>query len=53
MIEKNEQSIFRFIQNSNISTLLGISFLKWVFISSIVGTLTGIAATLFLKSLEA
>ena len=52
MIKKNEQSKFTFLKNSNISTIIGISFLKWVFISSIVGTLTGIAATLFLKSLE-
>ena len=52
MSKKNEQSKFIFLQNSNISTILGISFLKWVFIGSIVGTLTGIAATLFLKSLE-
>jgi len=52
MSENKEQSKFIFLQNSNISTILGISFLKWVFISTIVGTLTGIAGTLFLKSLE-
>jgi len=52
MSENKEQSKFIFIQNSNISTILGISFFKWVSISTIVGTLTGIAGTLFLKSLE-
>ena len=52
MIKINEQNKLMFIQNSTISTILGISFLKWVFISSIVGTLTGVAATLFLRSLE-
>jgi len=52
MSENKDKSKFIFLQNSNISTILVISFLKWVFISTIVGTLTGIAGTLFLKSLE-
>lgn len=52
MIKKGEQSKSIFLENSNMNTILGISFLKWVFIGSIVGTLTGTAATLFLKSLE-
>ncbi len=41
-----------FLQDCTISTILGISFLKWTFIGTIVGILTGIAGTLFLKSLE-
>ena len=52
MIKVNKQIKSTFFENSTISTILGISFLKWVFIGTIVGTLTGIAATLFLKSLE-
>lgn len=52
MSEKKSQSKFIFLQNFNMSTIIGLSFFKWVFIGSIVGTLTGIAATLFLKSLE-
>jgi H+/Cl- antiporter ClcA len=47
---KDRSSIF--LQDSTISTILGISFLKWTFIGTIVGILTGIAGTLFLKSLE-
>jgi len=49
-INKELRSIF--LQDCTISTILGISFLKWIFISTIVGILTGIAGTLFLKSLE-
>ena len=52
MIKVNKQIKSTFFENSTISTILGISFLKWVFIGTIVGALTGIAATLFLKSLE-
>jgi len=52
MIKVNKQIKSTFFENSTISTILGISFLKWVFIGTIVGTLAGIAATLFLKSLE-
>ena len=52
MIKVNKQIKSTFFENSTISTILGISFLKWVFIGTIVGTLTGTAATLFLKSLE-
>ena len=47
---KDRSSIF--LQDSTITTILGISFLKWTFIGTIVGILTGIAGTLFLKSLE-
>ncbi|MBW6411732.1 voltage-gated chloride channel family protein [Clostridium weizhouense] len=41
-----------FLKNPNLSTLLGISFLKWIFIGTIVGCLTGVAGALFLNSLE-
>lgn len=41
-----------FLKYLNMDILLGISFLKWIIIGSIVGILTGFAATLFLKSLE-
>lgn len=41
-----------FIKNLNMSTILGISFLKWFLISTIVGSLTGAIMSLFLKSLE-
>lgn len=41
-----------FFKNLNIDIFLGISFLKWTIIGTIVGILTGFAATLFLKSLE-
>ncbi|WP_410506266.1 voltage-gated chloride channel family protein [Haloimpatiens sp. FM7315] len=34
------------------SVAIGLSFLKWVFIGSIVGLFTGAAGALFLKSLE-
>lgn len=47
---KERNSIF--LQDPTISTILGISFLKWTFIGTIVGILTGISGTLFLKSLE-
>ncbi|WP_315076800.1 voltage-gated chloride channel family protein [uncultured Clostridium sp.] len=36
----------------NLSTLIGISFLKWIFLGAIVGCLTGLAGALFLNSLE-
>lgn len=39
------------IKDSN-STLLTANFLKWVIIGSIVGLLTGVVITFFLKSLE-
>ncbi|NFI57986.1 voltage-gated chloride channel protein [Clostridium botulinum] len=41
-----------FLKNPNLSTLLGISFLKWIFIGTIIGCLTGVAGALFLNSLE-
>jgi len=40
------------IKHANNSTIIGISFLKWVFIGIIVGSLTGSVIGLFLKSLE-
>lgn len=41
-----------FIRNLNMSTILGLSFLKWIVISTIVGSLIGSAAAFFLKSLD-
>lgn len=52
MFKNNKERTHIFLEDCTISTILGISFFKWVFISSIVGILTGIAGTLFLKSLE-
>jgi len=52
MLKNNKELRSIFLQDFTISTILGISFLKWIFIGAIVGILTGIAGTLFLKSLE-
>jgi H+/Cl- antiporter ClcA len=54
MYKRNSKTLktILFIKNLNMSTILGISFLKWIVISTIVGTLTGSVAALFLKSLE-
>lgn len=41
-----------FIRNLNMSTILGLSFLKWIVISTIAGSLVGSAAAFFLKSLD-
>lgn len=49
-IEKLEDKII-FFRNSN-SRILVASFIKWIFLGSIVGILTGSAAALFLNSLE-
>ena len=38
--------------SKNLSTLIGISFLKWTFLGTIVGCLTGVVGALFLNSLE-
>jgi len=54
-MQKNNTKILKsilFIRNLNISTILGLSFLKWIVISTIVGSLVGSAATFFLKSLD-
>ncbi|SFD29893.1 voltage-gated chloride channel family protein [Clostridium uliginosum] len=47
-----EQKKIIFLKNANNSTILGMSFLKWIFLGTIVGILTGCAAALFLKSLD-
>ncbi len=54
MYKKNSKMLktILFIRNLNMSTILGISFLKWIVISTIVGSLTGSVAAFFLKSLE-
>lgn len=52
MIKNNKDRTLTFLQNCTTSTILGISFFRWVFIGTIVGILTGICGTLFLKSLE-
>lgn len=52
MFKNNKERSSIFLQDFTISTILGISFLKWTFVGTIVGILTGIAGTLFLKSLE-
>lgn len=49
---KNLESKIVILRNNNNSIFLGISFVKWIFIGSIVGMLTGSAAALFLNSLE-
>ncbi|MCE5222487.1 MAG: voltage-gated chloride channel family protein [Clostridium sp.] len=41
-----------FLKNLSMSAILGISFLKWILVSTIVGCLTGSVAAFFLKSLE-
>ena len=54
-MQKSNSKIIKsilFIRNLNMSTLLGLSFLKWIVISTIVGSLVGSAAALFLKSLD-
>ncbi|AOR23320.1 voltage-gated chloride channel family protein [Clostridium taeniosporum] len=48
---KKEKSIV-FFKTKNLSAPLSISFLKWVFIGTIVGSLTGLVGALFLNSLE-
>ena len=40
-INSKQKNKFVIINNSNSITILGISFLKWVFLGSIVGILTG------------
>lgn len=40
------------ISNKNNSSVLTLSFVKWIIIGSIVGIITGSAAAVFLKSLE-
>jgi H+/Cl- antiporter ClcA len=40
------------ILSNNNSSVLVLSFIKWIIIGSIVGSITGSAAALFLKSLE-
>lgn len=47
-----DQSKIIFLKNTNNSTIIGVSFLKWVLIGTIVGVLAGIATALFLKSIE-
>jgi H+/Cl- antiporter ClcA len=47
-----EENKLLILKNTNHSTILGVSFLKWVFIGTIVGILTGSIISLFLKSLE-
>ncbi|HBJ1651588.1 voltage-gated chloride channel family protein [Clostridium botulinum] len=43
----------KFIKNNkSLSTLIGISFLKWIFLGTVVGCLTGLVGALFLNSLE-
>lgn len=40
------------LSNKNNNAVLGLSFIKWIVIGSMVGVVTGSAAALFLKSLE-
>lgn len=40
------------LSNKSNSAILGLSFIKWIIIGTIVGVITGSAAALFLKSLE-
>lgn len=49
-VKENNKIII--LKNSNNSTILGIAFLRWVFIGTTVGIFTGSVATLFLESLE-
>lgn len=51
-IRKKLEDILIFWGNKNTSIALGITFIKWIVLGSIVGIITGSAATLFLKSLE-
>jgi len=54
-MQKNNSKILKsilFIRNLNTSTILGLSFLKWIVISTIVGSLVGSAAAFFLKTLD-
>ncbi|MVX65453.1 chloride channel protein EriC [Clostridium chromiireducens] len=54
-MHKRNSKILRttlFIKNLNMSTILGLSFFKWIIISTIVGSLVGSAAAFFLKSLD-
>lgn len=44
--------IILFIRNLNMSAILSLLFLKWIVISTIVGSLVGSAAAFFLKSLD-
>ena len=50
--QSKKQKKITFLKDANISIIIGISFLKWIFISTIVGCLTGSVSALFLKSLE-
>lgn len=49
-VKENNKIII--VKNLNHSTILGLEFLRWLFIGTIVGIFTGSAATLFLESLE-
>ena len=51
-INSKQKNKFAIINNSNSITIIGISFLKWVLLGTIVGILTGSVASLFLKSLD-
>lgn len=47
-----KHSELAFLKNINMYILLSGSFVKWTFMGTIVGILSGLVATLFLKSLE-
>ncbi|MBB6622710.1 voltage-gated chloride channel family protein [Clostridium gasigenes] len=51
-INSKQKNKFAIINNANSITTIGISFLKWVLLGTIVGVLTGSVASLFLKSLD-
>ena len=51
-INSKQKNKFVIINNANSITTIGISFLKWVLLGTIVGILTGSVASLFLKSLD-
>lgn len=54
-MQKSNSKILKtilFIKNLNMITILGISFIKWIVIGTIVGSLVGSAASFFLRSLE-
>ncbi|MBU3132898.1 voltage-gated chloride channel family protein [Clostridium gasigenes] len=51
-LNSKQKNKFAIINNANSITTIGISFLKWVLLGTIVGVLTGSVASLFLKSLD-
>lgn len=55
MLKSNSKIIklILFIRKLDMTSMLGLSFLKWILISTLVGSLVGSAAAFFLKSLDA